>query len=97
MFRLKVTAGDLLMRGRHEWGLKRKWEGNYLAQVKMVFMPSFPSSSFSFSSSLLCSPARTQGLSLEILAFVMVLDMVLVVTFRSMCLGVGFFKFCVHH
>ena len=34
MWLLKITAGDLLMRRRPEWGLKRKWEGNYLAQVK---------------------------------------------------------------
>ena len=34
MWLLKVTAGDLLMRRRSDWGLKRKWEGNYLAQVR---------------------------------------------------------------
>ena len=34
MWLLKVTAGDLLMRRRADWGLKRKWEGNYLAQVR---------------------------------------------------------------
>ena len=34
MWLLKVTAGDLLMRRRPNWGLKRKWEGNYLATVR---------------------------------------------------------------
>ncbi|XP_050418381.2 unconventional myosin-Id isoform X2 [Patella vulgata] len=31
--RLKVTAGDVLKGRRQEWGFKRKWEGNYLANV----------------------------------------------------------------
>ena len=32
--RLKVTAGDLLVRRRRDWGLRRKWEGNYLSQTR---------------------------------------------------------------
>ncbi|XP_070211520.1 unconventional myosin-Id-like [Littorina saxatilis] len=33
MWRLKVTAGDLLMKKRRDWGVKRKWEGNYLEKT----------------------------------------------------------------
>jgi myosin-1 len=42
-WRVKVMAGNILVRKRRDWGLRRKWEGNYLAQVclfskqKLVF------------------------------------------------------------
>ncbi|ESO97046.1 hypothetical protein LOTGIDRAFT_143556 [Lottia gigantea] len=34
VLRLKVTAGDVLKGKRSDWGVKRKWEGNYLASTK---------------------------------------------------------------
>lgn len=33
-WRLKVTAGDLLIRRRQDWGMRRKWAGNYLAETR---------------------------------------------------------------
>ena len=33
MWHLKVISGDILMRRRPNWGVSRKWEGNYLTQV----------------------------------------------------------------
>lgn len=32
--RLKVMAGDVLVGKRSDWGVKRKWEGNYLASTR---------------------------------------------------------------
>ncbi|XP_012934852.1 unconventional myosin-Id [Aplysia californica] len=34
MMRLKVMAGDVLVGKRADWGVKRNWEGNYLASTK---------------------------------------------------------------
>ncbi|XP_076437285.1 unconventional myosin-Id-like [Babylonia areolata] len=34
MWRLKVMAGELLIRKRRDWGVGRKWEGNYLMQTR---------------------------------------------------------------
>ncbi|KAK7010457.1 unconventional myosin-Id [Biomphalaria glabrata] len=34
MMRLKVMAGDVLVGKRADWGVKRNWEGNYLASSK---------------------------------------------------------------
>ena len=35
MWRLKITAADLLMQHRQDWGFRRKWEGDYLAKVRV--------------------------------------------------------------
>ncbi|BFY98224.1 hypothetical protein BsWGS_01264 [Bradybaena similaris] len=34
LMRLKVMAGDILVGKRADWGVKRNWEGNYLATTK---------------------------------------------------------------
>ena len=36
MVRLKVMAGDVLVGKRADWGVKRNWEGNYLATVNIT-------------------------------------------------------------
>lgn len=33
---LKCTAHEMLKGERPEWGMRRKWEGNYLAMVSLL-------------------------------------------------------------
>ena len=33
---LKCTAHDVLKGQRPDWGMRRKWEGNYLAMVRVI-------------------------------------------------------------
>lgn len=41
LVRLKVMAGDLLVGRRADWGVKRNWEGNYLASVSSILCFSY--------------------------------------------------------
>lgn len=43
--RLKVCAGTILIKHRREWGCGRKWQGNYLIDVRIFLRTLFVSDS----------------------------------------------------